>query len=50
VKSLAEDPELQKKFGENGRRWVENNFLISRNAEILAEAFRGTVPRKSRLD
>jgi glycosyltransferase involved in cell wall biosynthesis len=49
VKSLAEDTELRKKFGENGRRWVEQNFLISRNAEILAEAFRGNVPLKSRM-
>src|SRR5579884_1554835 len=39
VKRLAQDPALRKKFGENGRQWVEENFLISRNAEILAGAF-----------
>jgi len=40
VKRLAEDPMLRRRFGENGRRWVEENFLISQNTEILARAFR----------
>jgi glycosyltransferase involved in cell wall biosynthesis len=40
VKRLAEDPTLRQRLGENGRRWVEENFLISRNTEILARAFR----------
>jgi glycosyltransferase involved in cell wall biosynthesis len=40
VKRLAEDPKLRQQLGENGRRWVEQNFLIARNAETLALAFR----------
>ncbi len=40
VKRLAEDPSLRQRLGENGRRWIEENFLIARNAEILARAFR----------
>jgi len=40
VKRLAEDPKLRQQLGENGRHWVEENFLISHNAAILARAFR----------
>ena len=40
VKLLAEDPARRRRYGENGRHWVEENFLIARNAEILARAFR----------
>lgn len=40
VKRLAGDPALRQRLGENGRRWVEENFLIPRNAGILALAFR----------
>ncbi|HWF18359.1 MAG TPA: glycosyltransferase family 4 protein, partial [Verrucomicrobiae bacterium] len=43
VKRLAEDSMLRKKLGANGLRWVEQNFLISRNAEILAGAFQSCV-------
>jgi glycosyltransferase involved in cell wall biosynthesis len=39
VKRLAEDPKLRQQLGETGRHWVEENFLISRNAAILARAF-----------
>jgi glycosyltransferase involved in cell wall biosynthesis len=39
VKRLAENPSLRQQLGENGRRWVEQNFLIARNSEILARAF-----------
>jgi glycosyltransferase involved in cell wall biosynthesis len=39
VKRLADNPALRQQFGENGRRWVEQNFLIARNSEILARAF-----------
>ena len=39
VKCLAGDAALRLRLGENGRDWVEENFLISRNAEILAKAF-----------
>jgi colanic acid/amylovoran biosynthesis glycosyltransferase len=39
VKRLADDPKLRRQLGENGRHWVEENFLISRNAAILARAF-----------
>lgn len=39
VKRLAEEPALRQRLGENGRRWVEENFLICRNAEILARVF-----------
>ncbi|MGA2138707.1 MAG: glycosyltransferase [Verrucomicrobiia bacterium] len=40
VKRLAEDSLRRRRFGENGRRWVEENFLITRNTEVLARAFR----------
>jgi glycosyltransferase involved in cell wall biosynthesis len=40
VKRLADDAALRQRLGENGRRWVEENFLISRNTGILARAFR----------
>jgi glycosyltransferase involved in cell wall biosynthesis len=40
VKRLADDAKLRQQLGETGRRWAEENFLISRNAEILARAFR----------
>jgi colanic acid/amylovoran biosynthesis glycosyltransferase len=39
VERLARDPVLRRRLGEAGRRWVEENFLASRNAEILARAF-----------
>jgi len=39
VKRLAGDPTLREQLGENGRRWVEQNFLIARNAQILANTF-----------
>jgi len=39
VKRLASDPALRRRLGENGCRWVEENFLASRNTEILARAF-----------
>jgi len=40
VKRLTDDPKLRQQLGESGRHWVEQNFLISKNAEILARAFR----------
>ncbi len=40
VKRLAENPKLRQQLGESGRHWVEQNFLISTNAAILARAFR----------
>jgi colanic acid/amylovoran biosynthesis glycosyltransferase len=40
VKRLAGDPTLRQQLGEGGRQWVEENFLIARNAETLAHAFR----------
>ncbi|MDB6020929.1 MAG: glycosyl transferase family 1 [Pedosphaera sp.] len=39
VKRLAENLTLRQTLGENGRRWVEEHFLISRNSETLARAF-----------
>ncbi len=39
VKRLADDPKLRQQLGEAGRHWVEENFLISHNAAILARAF-----------
>lgn len=39
VKRLADNPSLRQRLGENGHHWVEQNFLIARNAEILARAF-----------
>jgi glycosyltransferase involved in cell wall biosynthesis len=40
VTRLAQDSLRRRRFGENGRRWVEENFLITQNTEILARAFR----------
>ena len=48
VKRLAEDPLLRQRLGENGRRWVEENFLIARNTEILARAFREISGQRAR--
>ena len=39
VKRLADDPTLRQHLGETGRHWVEENFLITRNAALLARAF-----------
>jgi colanic acid/amylovoran biosynthesis glycosyltransferase len=39
VQRLAADDALRHRLGKNGRRWVEENFLISHNASILARAF-----------
>ncbi len=39
VKRLAGDPALRQRLGENGRRWVEEHFLIAQNAATLARAF-----------
>jgi glycosyltransferase involved in cell wall biosynthesis len=39
VKRLADDPALRQQLGDSGRQWVEQNFLITRNTEILARAF-----------
>jgi glycosyltransferase involved in cell wall biosynthesis len=40
VKRLAENPQLRQQLADKGRHWVEENFLISHNAAILARAFR----------
>jgi len=40
VKQLAEDEPLRQRLGANARGWVEENFSISRNAALLAKAFR----------
>ena len=40
VKRLAEDETLRQRLGENGRRWVEQNYIASDNVAILAQAFR----------
>lgn len=40
VQRLAENPSLRCQLGDAGRRWVEQHFLISTNAAILAKAFR----------
>jgi colanic acid/amylovoran biosynthesis glycosyltransferase len=40
VKRLADDAKLRQQLADNGRRWVEENFLISHNAAILAHVFR----------
>jgi colanic acid/amylovoran biosynthesis glycosyltransferase len=39
VERLAGDFAFRQKLGENGRRWVEENFLAARNTQILARAF-----------
>jgi glycosyltransferase involved in cell wall biosynthesis len=48
VKRLAEDSQLRWRLGENGRHWVEENFLITQNTEILARAFREISGRQVR--
>ena len=48
VRRLAEDSSLRQRLGENGRRWVEEHFLIARNAEILARAFREVSRQQAR--
>ena len=40
IKRLAADPQLRDQLGRDGRAWVEENFLLARNAELLAAAFR----------
>ncbi len=39
VKRLADNAKLREQLADNGRRWVEENFLTSTNAAILARAF-----------
>ncbi|MGO9245047.1 MAG: hypothetical protein ACLP0A_04320 [Verrucomicrobiia bacterium] len=39
LECFAEDPTLRQQLADRGRHWVEENFLISRNAAILARAF-----------
>ena len=48
VRRLVEDEPLRRRLGENGRRWVEENFLVSHNAGILAKAFRRVVRPRDR--
>ena len=48
VKRLAEDESLRQRLGENGRRWVEENFLVSKNAAILAQAFREALSKREK--
>jgi colanic acid/amylovoran biosynthesis glycosyltransferase len=40
VRRLAEDEPFRRRLGENGRRWVEENFLARQNVVPLAQAFR----------
>jgi colanic acid/amylovoran biosynthesis glycosyltransferase len=44
VEHLAQHPDLRQTLGENGRAWVEENFLAVKNSKILAEAFRSGPP------
>lgn len=39
VQRLADNAKLRQQLADNSRRWVEENFLISTNATILARAF-----------
>jgi glycosyltransferase involved in cell wall biosynthesis len=39
VKRLADNAKLREQLADHGRCWVEQNFLISRNAALLARAF-----------
>ncbi|HUJ10755.1 MAG TPA: glycosyltransferase [Verrucomicrobiae bacterium] len=43
VKRLANDELLRRRLGKNGRRWVEENFVVNKNAAVLADAFRRTM-------
>jgi colanic acid/amylovoran biosynthesis glycosyltransferase len=49
VKRLAGDSTLRQQLGENGRHWVKENFLIARNAETLARAFRESAGNERRI-
>jgi colanic acid/amylovoran biosynthesis glycosyltransferase len=40
VISLAADPAWRQQLGQEGRRWVERNFLAEENTRQLAQAFR----------
>ncbi len=40
VERLSQDPQLRRRLGESGRRWAEENFVVTTNAAILAAAFR----------
>jgi glycosyltransferase involved in cell wall biosynthesis len=45
VKRLAHDPILRQTLGQNGRAWVEENFLAVKNSKILAQAFAASEKR-----
>jgi glycosyltransferase involved in cell wall biosynthesis len=45
VTRLAGDPALRNHLGANGRRWVEQNFLVEINTRLLAGAFRAAARR-----
>jgi glycosyltransferase involved in cell wall biosynthesis len=47
VKKLIHDPDLRRRLSNNGRKWVEENFLIQNNVAILAKAFRKVIARRS---
>jgi len=47
VKRLIEDEPLRRRLGQNGRRWVEENFLVGNNAAILAQAFCDAVSQRT---
>ncbi|HUI05400.1 MAG TPA: glycosyltransferase [Verrucomicrobiae bacterium] len=51
VRRLVGDEPLRRRFGENGRRWVEENFLARENMAVLAQAFRETtLPHQRRAE
>ncbi|MEM9399537.1 MAG: glycosyltransferase family 4 protein, partial [Verrucomicrobiota bacterium] len=40
VERLTKDANLRKRLGQNGRKWVMENFIASKNTAILADAMR----------
>jgi glycosyltransferase involved in cell wall biosynthesis len=44
---LKANANLRKRLGAKGRAWVEENFMTSRNAALLAAAFRNAARKKS---
>ena len=39
IKKISEDSNLRKILGENGRKYLENNFDVSRSLKILEKHF-----------
>ena len=49
VRRLSNDESLRRRLDENGRRWIEENLLVSKNTAILAKEFREACESSRRL-